>query len=228
MTDYTETKQDREDADKLKALSLDASILNVLYNTALQLKPGRARRIMQAIEQEKTWVLQSKQDIVKQGEDRIAAFYTDRAKVKRALAALRKLGYVASISEPSYESALDTTPKLAEAQNAGMPWLAVSTKEWRYAFQGPRAYYSAPTEQGDTLTHSLYFSWGPTSPTGGREAIGHEIVAAFQAEGLDVSWDGSAARCVQVVGEAEKAEYEAEQRTKWEAEHGPATTPAGR
>lgn len=209
MTEYTETKQDREDADKLAALSLDASILNVLHNTALQLKPGRARRIMEAIAKEQQYVLQTRQDIVKQGEARVAAFYTDRAKVKRALAALRKLGYATSINEPSYESALDSTPKLAEAQNAGMPWLAVSTKEWRYAFQAPRAWYGQPGEQGDTLEHSLYFSWGPTSPTGGREAIGHEIVAAFRAEGLDVSWDGSAARCVQVVGAADREEVNA-------------------
>lgn len=210
MTEYTETKQDREDADKLKALDLDAQILSTLNVTALQLRPGRARRIVEAIETEMKYVAQTRQDIVKQGEDRVAAFYTDRAKVKRALAALRKLGYVASISEPSYESALDSTPKLAEAQNAGMPWLAVSTKEWRYAFEAPRTYYGQRGEQGDTLEHSLYFSWGPTSQVGAAyEAIGHEIVAAFRAEGLEVRWDGSAARCVQVVGAADREEVNA-------------------
>lgn len=189
MTEYTETKEDREDAAKLASVDAEIRTLFELKGVAATLTSGR---VLTAIEQEVDALAIRRQRIVRESERRLENFYGDRARIKRALKALRAQGFAANMSEPSYESDR-TSPAIDAAEAEGTPraFARKNHVDAAFALDGP-AWVTRGTKasDADALKHDLSFYWGPCETTQDAEQYGAAVVAAFEAEGLTVEWGG--------------------------------------
>lgn len=203
MTEYTESKQDREDAKQIAALD-EAQADLVAAREALGDGTAWTRRTREGMLADLEAIGSRRARLVREGEARISEFHSDRSRVKRAAATLRKdYGFVVSFAEPQDRP----SPKIEAAEG---PYACTRRTQFDYAFEikDPRGYYRT-RETGLDLTGDLYMSWGPID--GDSEdtfAIGSTIAYAFAAEGLDVEWDGSGAWSVVVKPKA-AAETEA-------------------
>lgn len=192
MTKYQPTKQDRDDKKRIAAIDDDLRQLSALKGEAGAVSGTAGSRIIVAIEQEVDRLAEQRRRIVREGEQRIKAFYGDRAKVRRAFAALRKDGFATSMTEPSFESER-MSDKLRAAVEAGEPYAFVRRNEVEYAFGQRDGYYGRKTESADpnTLVRDLHVMWGPTDADTQVTAFGKAIERAFEAEGFKVEWNGN-------------------------------------
>jgi hypothetical protein len=200
MTEYQPTAEDRK-AEQAIA-EIDAS-LEALYTARKVLADAGldTTDAYRASERDRERLDNARTRLVREGEARIAAFYGDRAKVKRAFKALRKAGFACSMTEPGYESTASGSFAIAEAQDNGGRFAFVRRPHVEHAFAiEPRwADRMTKASDADALTHDLHVYWGPSDGnTQEVHEVGEAIRQAFMAEGLRVEWSGEGSDTVTV------------------------------
>lgn len=206
MQEYRETEQDRKDAATLAKLDQAAGAI-AIARSALTGEDG-VWQSLDALTKDEERIIERRAFIVRQGEQRIAAFYADRERVKRAAKALRRDGFIVSFTESQDGSVSDKLGAGQETEPGVVGYAYTTRRQYAYAFEVPytAGWRGGAGEQGTELTHSLYLSWGPIE---GDEddvlAVGSTIAYAFSDEGLNVEWDGNGHNCVRLhpAGETE-------------------------
>jgi hypothetical protein len=193
VTEYRETKEDREDEARRMQYNAGLSTARSILLLADTPPSFLLRRIMTAAEDTIKNLEKSIEQLDERVQARRDAFQSDRAKLQRAFRALRKAGVAASMSEPPYESVKPSSKAITEAAKNEDPHVIIHSDRVKHAFDRStfwsRGYGTDPT---DTLQRDLYVNFGPDV------AAGQRAFDALKSEGLGVEWDGTFSNSVTI------------------------------
>lgn len=229
MTEYRESKEDKADAATLARLNLEAStvaqVRATLRNPEGELFLGHSVRAIDAeCERQLDRIEQSRQAIVQRGEQRLAAFYADREKLKRAMRTLSREGIVTSLNEA--RDSLREGGKVDEAEKQDTPRVWTYRTSYASAFED-RRFGWGDIRLGDSFAVDSYAGEydvryvddeaggydtvnvaGPFGEDAQRKVLylnhgpdaanAERIVEALRAEGLGAHWPGAMHRCIEV------------------------------